>query len=324
VTYNLPAAVGEGFTARRDNVAFFATQRLDEEYLTLDKLNKVKQSTIGLSRDFLLKDWPKVLTKEQQKENVPLAQTWTLVQKFLDVEQAMSDCSHEGVRQLLAATDWLPRAVVAPEWTEFGLASFFEVSRGGGPFQVWPTFWPGIGGPNWRYLTEFHLYKEEKKLPNARNALLSLITDRAFIDTYRAMRKAAREKDQAAWEKATEQLEVTRTLSWSLVYYLMRKDTSRFEKYFSELAGLPRDLDLNEKVLQGCFGRAYGLSQPGDASKFDETKLVTMANDWYDYIEKTSLPVPDMLSRAKEALQVRKDAEKKEKSGGGGSGSGVN
>src|SRR5205807_337745 len=133
--------VGDGFTARRENVAIFSGTRLDEAFTALDKNNRTLWQG-KWDRGDLLKG--KGLEKALPIQ-AALFQTMALVHKCMEEEGQRAASSHEVIRQLLAATDMLPRNVMAPEWIQFGLPSFFETPVG----ASWPAFWPGVGAPSW-------------------------------------------------------------------------------------------------------------------------------------------------------------------------------
>jgi hypothetical protein len=68
------------------------------------------------------------------------------------------------------------------------------------------------------------------------------------------------------------------------------------------LANLPRDLEFDEAVLQGCFARAFGLTESMDSGKLDSVKLARLAEAWYTAMEGESL---DLLEVQSDALKER-------------------
>src|SRR5438132_799386 len=59
---------------------------------------------------------------KQNPANIAILQTLALVQKILEEESERTTITHEGTRQLLAASGVLPRSVQAPDWVQYGLA----------------------------------------------------------------------------------------------------------------------------------------------------------------------------------------------------------
>src|SRR5262249_40424972 len=149
--------VADGFTARRENVAVFSGKRLDEAFTALDKNNQALWQTSRWKREDLLKG--KGLDKAPPIQ-AGLFQTMALVHKCMEEESERAASSHEVIRQLLAATEMLPRNVMAPEWIQFGMPSFFETPVG----ASWPAFWPGVGAPSWNYRVKFKLLEDDGKL----------------------------------------------------------------------------------------------------------------------------------------------------------------
>src|SRR5205814_2459073 len=127
--------------------------------------------------------------------------------KALEEDAEVAAVSHEGTRQLIAASKLLPRTVAAPEWVEFGMASLFETPKG--------AAWPAVGRPSstlddqYSYLAKFKQLAKAKKKELPVDALKSVVTDGYFHQAARA----AKDKQKSALIKA-------RTLSWSLTYFL--------------------------------------------------------------------------------------------------------
>jgi len=312
-TYKVPDRVADSFTPRRDNVAIFSARRLDETYALLDKINQNNWKTHGWTRDELLSGGG--FKKDPQVNMIlPQQQTYALVQKAMEAENESASASHEGIRQLLSASGLLPRNVLAPEWLEFGMASFFETPRMGG-VQPYPALWQGVGMPNWKYYAGFKAQSKEEKLGDPKTALLKVITDSSFRKAHDALRQARAHKEEqeqpALVAKAEKELETARTTAWALTYYLARKDMRKLDNYFQALNELPRDLELNDKVLQRCFFQAFGLTDAKDPSKVNETALTNFANDWFSTLEATVFPVPQYM----EAVYFHQKELKKAKEG---------
>jgi hypothetical protein len=264
--FEASSGVADAFFSSRDNLAFFSSRPLDEAY---DALHKMTSNlwTSGWKFDELLKgkDWGST-TNPKPIEQVMENQTLVLVLKALREESAYTSVSHEGVRQLVAGAGLLPRSVEAPEWIQFGMASFFETPSG--------APWEGYGAPSWTYQKEFKDLESKKRLDLAEAALENVASDRYFHQTDGG-------KNRAATLKA-------RTMSWALTYYLAQKRLDGLQRYYRELSGLPRDLAFDEESLWLTFCRAFDLM---DGDRPDRNKVQVFAKDWFSYISYTPLEI---------------------------------
>jgi hypothetical protein len=292
--------VADGFYARRENVAFFSAQRLDEAYDAMNKATKEMwrqgwdaEKLLSSNKQDAKSSHPPKATNEQ----IAYAQTIALLLKALQEESEVASVTHEGTRQLLAAaglkpgTVLLPRGVAAPEWIQFGMGSFFETPEG--------APWMGTGAPSWSYMVTFDVMKTNDKLDPPDQALRKVITDEYFHESVNG-------RIHSALVKA-------RTMSWSLTYYLARKRLDGLVRYYEELENLPRDLDFDSEVLLGCFGRAFGLMQEANPRQIDESKLQDLAKDWYQTIKDTPLEIDEAR---KDAVKAAREREKKRDGGG--------
>jgi hypothetical protein len=208
----------------------------------------------------------------------------------------VASVTHEGTRQLIAAaglrpgTVLLPRGVAAPEWIQFGMGSFFETPEG--------APWAGTGAPSWTYLVAYDVMQTGDKLDKPEDAIKKVITDKYF-------QEADNGHNRDALVKA-------RTMSWALTYYLARRHLDGLVRYYEELESLPRDLDFDDDVLLGCFGRAFGLMKDANSKQMDEGKLMDLAKDWYQTIKDTPLEINEAR---KDAVKV--ELERRKKGGGG-------
>jgi hypothetical protein len=277
-----PTMVADGFYARRDNLAVFSAKRLDEGYDALSKTVKNIWDVTHLSEEELLKGKGLGLGPIYFNESAK-AQTLTLVLKAMEEDGERATVTHEGTRQLIAALGFLPRSVEAPQWIDFGMASFFETPKG--------SYWSGTGAPNMAYLVNFKLWDATKKLEkNSAEALKSVVTDRYFHKI-----KESKSKENAEAK--------ARTMTWALTYFLAYKKRDGLLRYYQELANQPRDLDLDEDVLLGCFARAFGLVDAKKPNEVDENELNKLASSWYTFIKGTPLEIDEVL---KEALDAQK------------------
>jgi hypothetical protein len=253
--------VADGFTARRDNVVLISPRRLDEAYNTLARNNKAYQENLKLNRDELLTGAVHNRRTNAGKEQIQVLQLLTLVQRAMEEESEQATLTHEGIRQLLAATGLLPRNVAAGEWVRYGLASFFETSH--------TALYPTLGLPNWTNLVAFKQLRMGPVLASERapQVLRGVITDAYFRQAYVSLAKAGRNPHAMALHaKAYEDLELARATAWSLTHYLMTKKLDNLVGYLQELSNLPRDTVHDAAVLQACFGRAFRLA-PADTAK---------------------------------------------------------
>jgi len=291
-------------------VAIFSARRLDETYALLDKINQNNWVAHQWTRDELLSGAGRKNDPQINMTMLPQQQTYALVQKAMEAENEAASVSHEGIRQLLSASGLLPRNVAAPEWVEFGMASFFETPRMAsllesprteGAHQPYPALWQGVGMPNWKYYVAFRELRKGDKLGDAKAALLKVATNSAFNKAHEAIRYAKTKEDkegETLLAKANHELETARTTAWALTDYLARKRLKDLDKYFQLLTELPRDLEFNEKVLQHCFAQAFGLTDAKDSSKLNETALANLANDWIATLDGTTFPVPGYMEAA--------------------------
>src|SRR5207244_1590368 len=107
------------FFARRENLAVFSAERLDQSYEALSKQSD------ELWKEF---DRDKALQGKTPSrsayDRAVTAQTMSLMLKALEDEAELAAVSHEGTRQILTASGLLPRNLHAPEWAQAGLGSF--------------------------------------------------------------------------------------------------------------------------------------------------------------------------------------------------------
>jgi hypothetical protein len=290
-TFDSVPMVADGFTVPRDNVVIVSARPRDELYFELDKINQ--ENWQEHSRKELLKPSKKVPPVKKANQGV-----FTLVQTALEEQSAQATISHEATLQLLAAAGqpakegsktWVPvlaRNLQGPEWTRFGLASFFETPYG--------AYWPGATAPSWRYFVQFKFADEEKKFANAEEVLEKVITDQYFREA-----QAGRGKERKA------KLEFARTTSWALAYYLAEKEPDKLLAYLTNLSKLPRNMEFDKAVLKDLFIKSV-LESPSGFKRF--------ANHWlYTMREKVSLDVPQVWTDAKKAREAAAEADKKKK-----------
>jgi hypothetical protein len=282
--------VADGFFAHRDNIAVLAHQRLDPQYD--DLFNVVRANTQQLGD-------PMKLLKGQGD---PALQTMMLMLKTLEEDGELATASHDGTRQLLAATGLkvsgeperplLPRSVAAPEWIQFGMGSVFETPSS--------SPWVNVGLPSvacmpqYNYMAQFQEMGrfDSTKMDKPPVALMKVITDQYFREA-----SSAKDKEQKAG------LLKARTLAWSVTYFLTQKKLDGVLRYFKELDKLPRDLEFDNDVLLGAFARAFDLTDPRNPAVVDNARFASFAQEWRGYI--TNLP-DDMKDIVKEVRSILK------------------
>jgi len=292
---SLPS-VSDGFLARRDNLAIFSLARTDAASEALAKNTKSLWDQLTTDRDTTLKDWPKGV--DRVKLNLgPGAemQTIALLERALQDDAEIAAVTHEGTRQLLAATGQLPRNVAVPEWLQFGWASFFETPKG--------SPWMTVGTPSSTLLPEFNYLGQYKaaakanKLEKQRHVmLLKVITDAYFHEF------ARNPKSEDARLKA-------RTLSWALTYFLANKKLDGLISYQEHLKKLPRDLEFDPETLQLTFAKAFDCLNAANPNVVDPAKLDKLANQWHDYIMLASTESEQLFTEMAKAQAELKSSK---------------
>jgi hypothetical protein len=299
---SLPS-VADGFLARRDNLAIFSLSRTDMASEALEKNTKNLWAQLTTPRDDALKQWPR------GTNNLPLdkvagaeMQTLALLERALQDDAEMAAVTHEGTRQLLAATGQIPRNVAVPEWLQFGWASFFETPRG--------SAWQTVGSPNSSLLPEFNYLAQYKaaakanKLEKQRSLMLEkVITDQYFHEF------AKNPKSEDARIKA-------RTLSWALTYFLAQKKLDGLLRYEEELKRLPRDLEFDPGTLKLAFARAFDCVSAANPNTVDPGKLSSLADNWHDYIMLQQSEDESLFDDLKKAQTELKGTKTELKPGG--------
>src|SRR5262249_49610453 len=142
--------------------------------------------------------------------------------------------------------------------------------------------YPTIGTPSWKHTVSFkHHRLVTKKLDRtiARDVLYKVITDGYFNEARTSAKEAHDHPTYLQLQYAVkENMELARCTSWGFVYYLSQKGKlDALFNYGRELYALPRDLDLNETILQASFGKAFNMASTGNAQRIDENKLQNLA-----------------------------------------------
>ncbi len=285
--------VADGFCARRDNLLIFSASRRDQPYTDLRSL---------VEPHLLQGDGAQFL----RGKGDPYLQTAMLMLKALEQDGEIAAVSHDGSRQLLAASGLLPRNVAVPHWIQFGVGSFFGTPKG--------SPWPTVGGANAsliennNYLLSYQVWSKAKKLDEPKVALERVVTDHYF-------RMSKGDNDKLGLLKA-------RTLSWALTFFLAQRKTDGLRRYYKELSKLPRDLEFDEPILLSCFARAFDLAEVNNPSKVNMAKLTQLANEWHDYMSLT--PLPAEINVVLQKLHASQKNELKAQQGNNPQGAGAN
>jgi hypothetical protein len=259
-----PPVVGDGIFARRQNLAVFCARPLDSQYDMLDKFTATKMTQFNLNRQELLKGKaiPKTSRPDAAQE-IAYGGTLALAEKELEDEAERAGASHEATRQLLFASELLPRNVTIPEWVLFGMGSFFETPE--------RSPWATPAGLSTVYLPAFRAELSDKGKHfegTPLKTLRKIVTDGYF-----------RELTPDDYKNKTERLMKARSATWSLMYFLAQKKPGNLQRYFNNLREMPRDLELDDAALWGCFARAFDYYDP-KTNKLDEVGLTTLAETW--------------------------------------------
>jgi hypothetical protein len=177
------------------------------------------------------------------------------------------------------------------------MGSFFETPLG--------APWPSIGGPNVAHLPNFRDYQRLKRFEKTPGETLRKVVTDAYF------REVMKEDDFAVQRKP-------RASAWALTYFLMQTRPEGMLRYYKELSKQPRDVELDETTLLGCFARAFDTV---DSNKnVDNQKLDRLANQWFDFMKETTFG--DLESEIKAIREfiakVTKDPPKDTTPGGDG------
>jgi len=263
----------DSFVARREGLAVFSSKRGDAPYISLDVSSK-QLWTAGFVRNDVIKGVngikggiPRGASESQKQE----ARIRSLLLKALEEEWEATGMSHEASRQLLFAAKLLPPKVHVPEWLQFGMASFFET-----PLQS-PFGGPGGASPYWlpRFKEYYDPAKAKRYGSTPAEALLGVITDAHF-----RARLAPGDTPEASLRRA-------RAAAWALTYFLAQTNLEGLRRYFKELGRMPRDIELDAKVLEAAFARAFDCANPDRTPNRD--KLASLAGRWINFTQTQPL-----------------------------------
>lgn len=289
--------LADSFFARREGLSVFAGKRTDDAYTTLDRMAKPYWEK-GYVRDQLLRGGlksgvPKALLPQLQRtlghnEEVDTARVFALLLRAMEEEWDATGLSHEASRQLIYASGLLPRNVHAPEWLMFGLGSFFEV-----PLQ---SPFGGAGAPSPYWMPRFREYYNAKEYnkdritasPSPFDALVQTVTNAGFRGKPERVIPQPGETPELAARRAKEShARRARAAAWSLTFFLARQDLDGLRRFFKELGRMPRDVELDDKVLLTCFARSFDCVNPDKS--LNKLRLTALADRWIKYVQSTPL-----------------------------------
>ncbi len=116
----------DGYFARREGILYLNLSCREPSYEKLS--NFVNKNWLEPTRRTI-----DAVLKEKQLPPAPGVPDWSalcLAVKALEADAERMTVSHHGSRQLAYAAGLLPRYVVAPEWIQYALGSFFETPLG--------------------------------------------------------------------------------------------------------------------------------------------------------------------------------------------------
>jgi hypothetical protein len=289
--------VADGFTPHRDNVIVMSGKpRIDDpNYAELESLITTKMAAanaklqewnvrVAITRENLLSG--EINThKEVGKAAmfIGAAQTAVLLSKAIEDQAERHTVTNEGVRQLLVASGMFPRSVQVPDWMVEGLAAFFETPAG--------TAYPTVGDRSCIHLISFkHHRAANKDFANPADVLQSVISDAYFQKAKQLTKDLQDRRDDKDRQRVKESWEVARCSSWAFIYYLaqIRKLDYVFN-YGKELDKLPRDMDLSSAVMQGCFAKAFDMTDQKNPQLIEDYKLKNTAANWFEMMQGVNL-----------------------------------
>jgi hypothetical protein len=311
--------VVDGFFARRENLTVMHSQRQDDTYRALSTFWENWKAK-GFQRQDLLAGKGKLSGAPQSMKlegdagwvKTMEAQMLALMLKALEQEAELATVSHESSRQLLFASGLLPHNVAVPEWVLFGMGSFFETSL--------QSPWQTIGAPSPYYLPRWRELKAKDPLRGGLEKTSLDTLKKVVTDGYFRTLPPEGKSDSVEHRLHEASLRKARTVTWALTYFLAQQKLDGLRHYFAELSKMPRDIELDDKVLLDCFARAFGCVDANN--KVNDAELKKLANEWYGYWQNVHFESESTMReiRKKIAEKLKESQEKDQKENEGNAG----
>jgi hypothetical protein len=125
--------------------------------------------------------------------------------------------------------------------------------------------------------------------PSSYDALVRTVTDGGFRAKPEPVVLQPGDTPEIVANRAKEaNLRRARASAWSLTFFLARQELPGLKRYLKELSRMPRDVELDDKVLLTCFAKAFDcLNADKSVNKAKLTSLV--ADRWVKYVNDTPL-----------------------------------
>ena len=286
---------GDAFTPRRDNYIISSWEHLDEILKKYERNNQnARDAMVNAGMNVSKRDYLSgiVWNNENAKYDPfrrAFCQTLTITEKLIDDDQVRATHTGEGARQLLFDSGILPRHVHTPEWIAQGMSAYFETATGA-PYLE-------FGAPNWKQVVNLKLFRQQGKFEKPGEALRAVVTDRYFREAHRTFTYLNDVNDKAKINvRLRDEYDLARSTAWALTYYVIdrRQQPEKLIEYCKELDSLPRDLDLDERALEACFAKAFGLGESQNPLRLDAAKLNSFADDLFREMAGVSLEIPEL------------------------------
>lgn len=303
----------EGFTPRRDNVIIMPARirENDATFMDYERIldEKIREANskfaemgirVTMTKENLLSGKITEATKEAGKGAafIAIAQTAVALWHSLQLESERHAVTHEGVRQLLTASNMFPRNVQTPEWLVVGMASLLETPAG----AVHPT----IGSPSWTHLVNFKHYRNAKMLENPAQVMQQVVSDTFFHEARRLAKQANESPNEKSIAAAKESWELASSTAWALVYYLSQSNRlDHFFKYGKELDKLPRDLDLSSAIMESCLAKAFDIPDTRDPRRINRSRFDALAANWFEVMQGANLDHPKLQGHFEKMRAMR-------------------
>ncbi len=300
-TLNAGPQVADGFFCRRDNISVVSTQPLDQGYFQLTKKSDALFSNGFKKSDLLLgKKIGAGIPAGTDQITAANARMSALMLKAMENDSELASITHAVARQLTYLSGRLSKNVVAPEWVQFGAASFFETTSG----SPWTTY-GAPSGPYWMTFNEMKDQKKEVRLEKTPvETMQKVVTNAYFLD------QGLTPTEKEAFKRRA------RATSWSLTYYLMKNHLVELDAFYKELSNQPRDVELDGSVVWNCFTKALAPT---------EAKQKELADRWYNFMKgqiPESKEILELVEQLKDKVRKPPVPESTPAGGGGKPGTG--